>query len=223
MLQDVAKLWRLLSRRRRIQFGLLALLMVGASIAEMASIGSVLPFLGALASPERLYAMPRVSPFTEALGIRSAGDLVLPVTILFCATAVLAGTTRLALAWATARVTYGAGADLGVDIYRRTLYQPYSVHVARNSSEVISGIVYKTATVVQGAYLPLATLLGSAFLILAIVSTLVAIDPAVAISAFVGFGLLYALFSTLTQRRLVRNGELITQRQTEVMKVLQEG
>lgn len=223
MLQDVSTLWRLLSRRRRLQFGLLALLMVGASVAEMASIGSVLPFLGALASPDRLYAMPRVRALAESLGIRSAGELVLPVTILFCATAVLAGTTRLALAWATSRVTYGAGADLGVDIYRRTLYQPYSVHVARNSSEVISGIVYKTATVVQGAYLPLATLLGSGFLIVAIVSTLVAIDPMVAVSAFLGFGLLYALFSTLTQRRLLRNGELITRRQTEVMKALQEG
>ena len=27
--------------------------------------------------------------------------------------------------------------------YRRTLYQPYAVHVARNSSEVIAGITNK--------------------------------------------------------------------------------
>jgi hypothetical protein len=37
------------------------------------------------------------------------------------------------------RIAYATGADLSVSIYRRTLYQPYAVHIARNSSQVISG------------------------------------------------------------------------------------
>ncbi|MEI6224931.1 MAG: ABC transporter ATP-binding protein [Deltaproteobacteria bacterium] len=223
MLQDVARLWRLLTPRRRGQFLLVVVVMVVASLSEMVSIGTVVPFLGVLASPERWFAMPALRPLIDLLGIHSPSGLVLPLTALFCAAAVLADATRFLLVWATTRVTYGAGADLSIDIYRRTLYQPYSVHVARNSSEVISGIVSKTSTVVSGAYLPLATFLGSALLIVSIVGTLMAIDFVTAVSAFVGFGLLYALFSGVTQRRLVRNGELIAARQTEVMKSLQEG
>jgi ABC-type multidrug transport system fused ATPase/permease subunit len=223
MYRSILRLWSLLSPRRRSQFVLLVVVMLIASLAEMLSIGSVLPFLGVLASPERWYGLPAARPFIQALGLSSPDELVLPATLLFCIAAVAAGMTRLTLLWATTRVSYGAGADLSIDIYRRTLYQPYAVHVARNSSEVISGIVSKTATVVQGAFLPVATLLGSTLLIVSIVGTLMAIDSVTAVSALLGFGLLYAVISRVTQRRLARNGELINVRQTEVMKCLQEG
>ena len=223
MLRDVSRLWILLTPRRRSQFGLVVLLMLVASLAEMVSIGAVLPFLGVLASPDRWFEMPAVRPLVRFLGLTSSAQLVLPFTLAFCVAAIVAGVTRLSLLWATIRVSYGAGADLSIGIYRRTLYQPYAVHVARNSSEVISGILNKTATVVQGAFLPVATLLGSSLLIVSIVGTLIVIDPVAAISAIVGFGVLYALISRITQERLARNGARITARQTEVMKCLQEG
>jgi len=194
-----------------------------ASLAEMLSIGAVLPFLGVLAAPERWYGMRAARPLIQALGLTSPYQLVLPVTLLFCLAAIGAGVTRLTLLWATTRTSFGAGADLSIDIYRRTLYQPYAVHVARNSSEIISGIVHKTSTVIHGAFLPVMTLLGSTMLIVSIVGTLMAIDLVAAVSALLGFGLLYAVVSGATQRRLERNSEQIAMRQTEVMKCLQEG
>jgi ABC-type multidrug transport system fused ATPase/permease subunit len=221
--KEIRDLWRLLTPRRRSQFVLLVLLMVVTSVFEMVSIGMVLPFLGALASPEQWYAAPAVRPLVEAMGIRAPAGLAMPLTVLFCAAAVLAGVTRFALVWATARISYGAGADLSNAVYERTLYQPYAVHVARNSSETISGIINRTSAVVHGAYLPLATLLGSGFLIVSIVGTLMAIDVVTALSAFIGFGVLYAGFTRLTQRTLERNGAIIAARQSEVLKALQEG
>jgi ABC-type multidrug transport system fused ATPase/permease subunit len=223
MSRSISKLWRLLPPLRRTQYALLTVLMVVASFAEMVSIGTVMPFLGVLASPERWYAMPFLRPFIQFLGVRSADELIFPLTLIFCLAAIVAGVTRLAMLWATTRVSYGAGADLSIEIYRRTLYQPYSVQIARNSSAVISGIVTKTSTVVHGAFLPVATLVGSSLLIVSIIGTLMAIDLVVALSALLGFGLLYVLISGATQRRLERNGELIAVRQTEVMKCLQEG
>ena len=217
------RLWLHLAPRRRRQFYLLLLLVFIASLAEMLSIGAVLPFLGVLAAPERWYGMPAARPLIQALGLTSPDQLVLPFTLLFCLAAIGAGVTRLTLLWATTRISFGAGADLSIDIYRRTLYQPYAVHVARNSSEIISGIVHKTSTVIHGAFLPVMTLLGSTMLIVSFVGTLMAIDLVTALSALFGFGLLYAVVSGATQRRLERNSEQIAMRQTEVMKCLQEG
>jgi ABC-type multidrug transport system fused ATPase/permease subunit len=220
---SLRRLWLHLAPRRRRQFYLLLLLMFVASLAEMLSIGAVLPFLGVLAAPERWYGTQAARPLIQALGLTSPDQLVLPVTLLFCLAAIGAGVTRLTLLWATTRISFGAGADLSIDIYRRTLYQPYAVHVARNSSEIISGIVHKTSTVIHGAFLPVMTLLGSTMLIVSIVGTLMAIDLVSAVSALLGFGLLYAVVSGATQRRLERNSEQIAMRQTEVMKCLQEG
>jgi ATP-binding cassette subfamily B protein len=48
-------LWRHLTKRRQKQFSLLLILMVFASLAEIISIGAVLPFLGVLTAPEQVY------------------------------------------------------------------------------------------------------------------------------------------------------------------------
>ena len=45
-----------------------------------------------------------------------------------------------------------------MEVYRRTLYQPYSIHLTRSSSEVISGIANKVGGTVLGVLLPALTI-----------------------------------------------------------------
>jgi ATP-binding cassette subfamily B protein len=97
------------------------------------------------------------------------------------------------------------------------------VHVARNSSEVISGITNKVNGVVFGVLLPLLTLVSSTVLLVAIMLALIAIDPMVASVAAVGFGASYALITWMSRRRLHRNSQRIAYEQTQVVKALQEG
>jgi ABC-type transport system involved in cytochrome bd biosynthesis fused ATPase/permease subunit len=97
------------------------------------------------------------------------------------------------------------------------------VHVARNSSEVISGITNKVNGVVFGVLLPLLTLVSSTVLLVAIMLALLAIDPMVASVAVVGFGASYALITWMSRRRLHRNSQRIAHEQTQVVKALQEG
>ena len=134
----LARLWQHISARRRGQLGLLVLLMVLASFAEIVSIGAVLPFLGALTAPDRIFALPVAQPFINALGLTEPQELLLPLTVIFIFGALLSGFMRLVLLWMQTRLSHAIGADLSINIYRRTLYQPYAVHVARNSSEVIA-------------------------------------------------------------------------------------
>jgi ATP-binding cassette subfamily B protein len=56
---------------------------------------------------------------------------LLPLTIGFASAALIAGALRLVLLWISIRLGNATGADLSLEVYRRTLYQPYSVHVAR--------------------------------------------------------------------------------------------
>ena len=114
--------------------------MLVSAFAEVVSLGAVLPFIGILTAPDRMFSHPIVADVAQAWGITSAADLVLPLTnIAFAVAALAAGTIRLLLLWVSTRLAFAAGGDLSIEVYRRTLYQPYRVHVARNSSEVISG------------------------------------------------------------------------------------
>ena len=216
------RLWKRLSRRRQLQFGALTGLMLLSAFAEVIGLGAVLPFLGILTSPELVFNHPIVAEVAEAWGITSADQLVLPFTIAFASAALLAGAIRILLLWASLRLAQASGADVSIEVYRRTLYQPYRVHVSRNSSQVISSMTNK----VNGAVNVLNNLLiliSSIVLLLAIILALIAIDPVVASLASLGFGVSYGLFTWLSRRRLQRNSQRIAYEEIKVVKALQEG
>lgn len=217
------RLWHHLGPRRRTQYAFLMALMLVSTFAEMLSLGAVVPFLGILISPERVFASPYARHLVSALGVTAADGLVFPLTVGFAILAVLAGSCRLLLLWVSTKLAFASGADISAEVYRRTLYQPYEIHVARNSSDVVSGIINRVNGVVFWIILPVLTLVSSMVLLVAITAALVAIDPAVAITAIFGFGASYGVITMLTRKRLLANGHSINHEQTQVIKVLQEG
>jgi ATP-binding cassette subfamily B protein len=223
LLSLLRRLWGHLSRRRRRQFvGVLGLMLISA-LAEVVSLGALLPFLGALSSPERVFGHPTVAALAERVGITSADRILLPLTIVFVITAVAAAGIRLLLLWTSTRLSFAAGADLGIEVYRRTLYQPYRVHIARNSSDVIAGITGKVAGLVYGGLLPVVSLLSSAVLIVAVMSALLTLNALVAAVAALVVGASYGVITKWARRGLEENGQRIAREQTLVLKALQEG
>lgn len=216
------RLWGHLHRRRQLQFLFLMGLTLFSAFAEVFTIGAVLPFLGVLTAPELVFKYPLIVELASLLGIHSAQELVLPVTILFSIAALIAGFARVLLLWGNNRLAYISGADLSIDIYRRTLYQPYQVYVARNGSEIISGITNKvnSAVLVLLAFL---TLVSSLVLLISILITLVIIDPMIALLSGIGFGGAYLVISLIARYKLQKNSHLIASKQTHVIKALQEG
>jgi len=220
---NLSRLWHHIAPRRRRQFAMLLLLMIAASFAEVVSIGAVLPFLAVLTNPERLYEHAMLQPAIKMLGITEPSQLLMPLTIVFSVAALISGAMRLILLWAQTRLSHAVGADLSISIYRRTLYQPYTVHVARNSGEVIAGVAQKANEVVHMTILPMLIITSSAFMLVAILAVLFAIQPVIAISAFAGFGTIYLIIIGFTKRRLMSNSQRAAHEQGQVMKALQEG
>jgi len=216
-------LWHHLSKRRQKQFWLLLILMIIASLSEIISVGAVLPFLGILTAPEQVYQHPLMQPIVEILGLTDPSQLILPLTIFFIIAALLAGSIRLSLLYVMTRLSFATGADLSISIYRRTLYQEYAVHASRNSSEVINSIITKTNTVINGILTPVLKFISSIILIIGIMGALFAINISVALSAFVGFGLLYWLVVRYTKNQLKDNSRIIADQSTQMIKSLQEG
>ena len=196
--------------------------MVLVSFAEIFSIGAVLPFLAALTNPERLFHHALSQFFILNLGIRSPDQLLFLLTVIFGFAAFAAGALRLILLRMSISLSYAVGADLSVDIYRRTLYQQYAIHTSRNSSEIIDGIMGKVGSVIL-VLSSMLTFLGSCVILVAILFALIAIDPLVALSVFSGFGTIYLIITKVTQRRQLVNGQLMARESIQLIKSLQEG
>lgn len=216
------RLWQLTSPKRRLQISILFVLMVVASLAEVVSIGMVVPFLGVLVTPERVFEHAFTQTYIQALGLRQPRELLLPITALFCAAALLAAAMRITLLWTQIRFSAALATEFSIKTYQRTLYQPYAFHISQNSSEILAG-VSKAGELGNMLITPSLAFLSSTFLLCMILLALMAIDPHVALSAFLGFASIYTVIAVLTKRRLERDSRMISVESGRMIQALQEG
>jgi ABC-type multidrug transport system fused ATPase/permease subunit len=215
-------IWGHLSRRRRIQLCLLLVVMLASGGAELVSLGAVLPFLAVLSDPERLWQLPLVQALAARVGFTQASELLLPATLVFAAVAVLAALIRLANLWLNARLAAAVGSDLSCEAYRRTLYQPYGVHVQRNSAALITGTTTQINFTV-GALNALLQLITSSVVAAGLLTGLLVIDAPVAVAAAALFGSTYGVLAITARRELRSNGQKIAEASSQQLKALQEG
>jgi len=223
MIAMLKNLWVYIPNSRRRHFFLLLLLMIFVSITEVISIGSVIPFLGAVTDPNALLKNQDVREFAGRFNINSGSDLLIPLLIGFCTATLLAGVSRILLLAYSNKLSFATGSDLSIEIYRKTLYQPYISHIARNSSEIINSVSTKAHGITYGVLLPIITLISSVILLLSVMSFLVFINPLISLIAFFGFGSLYASIAILTSKNKKQNSTVIAKQSTKVIKCLQEG
>ncbi len=219
----MSNFWTHIPKKRKVQLSALTLLTIFVSLTEIISIGAVLPFLGALTAPEKILEIQFLQPLFNKLNILDSSELLFPMTLIFIITVIISGIMRLILLWTQTRFGYAIGADISIRVYRNLLYSPYSLHVSRNSSEFISGIINKTAMVVTQVILPILLIISASIILIAIFITLLTIDSFIAIVATLSFASTYGFILFFTKKRLLRDSDNISKKTNILIQSLQEG
>ncbi len=207
--------------RRRALFAVLALMLAGA-VAEVVTLGALLPFLSTVADPVGARTGTFTAPILNLLGLRDPTTTVYVLAGLFAAAALVAGALRLLLLWATTRFVNRAAYDLAIAVYSSELHQPYSHHAGSNSSEMIAAI--NKVGMAQGDVLePLMRALIATVISSFIIIALLLVDPLIALVAAAGFAAIYMAAASITRPRLRKNSEVIARAQGQRIKAMQEG
>jgi len=147
---------------------------------------------------------------------------LLALTIFFSAAAVIAGAIRVVLARVTNQSVFSLGHELSVRLFERILYEPYSYHLARNSSSVLAAL-YQVQTITAGVLMPILQSASAAVIGLFITAALFVFSPMIALVTFVGFGAIYYGVSLFIRARLSANARMIAGVQSEGIRSVQEG
>lgn len=222
MIEILRSLWAHISYQRRRQAGWLLMLAILTSFTEVISLGAILPFIGVLTQPDKVLAFPFVAEIANFFGIENGNELILPLTLAFALAALIAGSMRILLLWETLNLGSVTGAELSREVYKRTLYQPYNVHIKRSSSEIISGITQKVDATTN-VLTSLVTVITSLFIFVPILVTLIVVDPLIAFFSALSFGSAYGIIAWFTRRKLFANSVITAGEQSRVVKALQEG
>lgn len=207
-------------RRRREFAALLGLMFVGA-VAELGTIGSLIPFLALLVHGTAGHLPWPVNALVP-LGHDAPAGAIVVTAIVFGVFAILSGLVRLELAWLTQHFVNRLGHELALETQRRILSQPYSFHILQNSSTLVTA-TDKAEILVFELVLPLMQSMTAGFIAFIIVLGLLYIDPVTTLVALAAFSAIYLLITAVTAKRLAENSDQVATAYEERLKVLQEG
>jgi ATP-binding cassette subfamily B protein len=196
--------------------------MIMAGFLEVVSIGAIVPFFAVLIDPKLIYQHQTFQPLITWLNFSSSFQMIVPITFVFIISAIFAGIFRTFLLWRLSQFSMATCSDIGEKVYSNVLCQPYHVHISTNSSEVISGVLSKTDSVVYDTLLPLVQLISSLLIGILIFFGLMIIDPKTTIFAISSFGVIYCLVLLITKKQLFKTGLVINKSSVDLIKSVQE-
>ncbi|WP_338608576.1 ABC transporter ATP-binding protein [Pelagibacterium nitratireducens] len=190
------------------------MLSLAGAVAEMATLGAVVPFLSVLSGSEQVGQcdlLPGICELTPS-----------QISVGFAAVITTAMAVRLLLLWVSTRFAYALGADLAREVYRRTLFQPYRFHVERNSSQIIAAI-NKVNQLIGSVIVPLIQGVVSLVIVIAILIALLGFAAQSALIAVASISVFYFSISAITRQILRRNSRIVANTEVERVRILQEG
>jgi len=214
------KLYHTISpRRRRLFLPMLGLMLAGA-LAEVMTLGALLPFLAVIADPGGAF-LSRLKPVLDSIGLGSF-PVIYVLTAAFALSAIVSATLRLALLWANNAFVNGISYELSTKLYDTALHDPYILHTRRNTSETIATI-NKVELLSWSVLGPVANGIVSLVIAVFMVAGLIYINPAVALSSGLGLAAIYFAATMTCRRQMQVNSRVISAAQGRAVKSMQEG
>ena len=217
------KIFSFLKKKRQNQFILVIFFSFFASILEVVTLGILVPFLQIILDNSMLDTGSKyILYIKEVFNINSTSEFIIFFSIIFILVSAISGFFRIYLLSYMIKLSNLSSADIGAEVYKKTLFQPYQVHTSEGSSFVISGIVKKIQDVTVVLF-SIVNFFSSLLIFLSIFLFIVYVDPIIILTSVTIFSLIYILFSISTKKKLISNSAKIANEETFIVKALQEG
>jgi ATP-binding cassette subfamily B protein len=196
--------------------------MLLGTLAELMTIGAVLPFLALVASPEAAARLPIFRDLASLVDAQGPDQMLAAAAVLLIIAAVSAVGVRLWLTRATLTFVLVLGHEISASVFARMLRQPYGYYVTRNSSELLAS-QEKVHAVIWMVVMPAMQTVTAGVIGTAILSLLFLIDPFTATVGAAALASCYVLVTLLVRSRLKRNSDVLAGALTERLQTMQEG
>lgn len=223
MLKIINRIFKKISRLKKLKLIFLVSSMFLASFAEILSIGTVIPFIATITAPDILNEYPFLELQKLIVNWGFTIDLRYFFSIFFIITVIIAALFRFFVLRFQIILSNKIGADLASKIYENCLKMPFEFHSMNNSSELIVGVTSKTNAIVFSIILPFLSIMNGIIASIMILITLMFVDFKLTIFSFSSIALIYLFISVITKSYLNRFGEIIRKESGRVIKSLQEG
>ncbi|MAS82670.1 MAG: hypothetical protein CMF45_08275 [Legionellales bacterium] len=215
-------LWKNLSKKNKNRFFIVFLITVFLSVFEAASLGSLVPFLTAVTSPESILNNDDLMQILRPMGIDSSEKLALYATLLFIFITILTGGLRFYLIRLQYLVAHRTANDFSANVFNNMISREYSQISEINSSEIIAVLTQKMQQFIASTLLPFLMLVSSSMVFIVLMVGLLIIDWQLTSGLILVLGFTYGSGYFLFRKKIFRNSQIMSFEGNLLIKVIQE-
>ncbi|MBA87549.1 MAG: hypothetical protein CMB29_05765 [Euryarchaeota archaeon] len=217
----ILELKNYLSKKRKRQSLVLFLFIFFSALLESVSISLFLPFVQIVTNPvKNQFNFLEKTKFI--FNNISDNQIIITYGVIFIFLVITSIIIKILNLWLINKFVALMSSDLAIIAYKKTINQPYEIHIKRNSSEVISTIITETDFCVS-AFNSFLLFINALIMSFFIIMTLLIINPTISFILFLFLVTIYATISYFSNKILVSNGKKISIGVKKQLKALREG
>ncbi len=193
ILNTYRKALRILTRKEKFRGLVVIGMMLVMAAMESLGVASILPFLAVVGNPELVETQPALRSVYEWLGFQSVSTFLIALGLAAAGMILFTAAFRLMTQYVTNRYVALRRHSIGERLLETYLRQPYVFFLDQHSSEMAKNVLSEVDQLVGGVYSPGMKLVANAFVLLAMVTLLLVVDPVLAVTMAAILGFLYAL------------------------------
>ena len=218
MLSSLKKINFLINKRQRKGLIVLTIMLFIGMFFEIFGLGILIPTISIISDPNLLETYPLISPIRIFFNDFTDNEFILIFLVFVIVLYFLKSLFLVLLVFKQNRFISNISANISSELFSKYINQPYSFHLKQNSSELIKNIqveVHHFNAFLQS----LITLFIEGGFAIAVLATLIFVEPLGAISLGIFYGILSLIFLRLTKRKIDEWGKLRLKVDTKAFKI----
>lgn len=223
MLKIIKQLFSLLSPEQVRQFYILQVLVVVMAFTELLGIASIAPFMALVGDISILEKSNVFAELYQLSGITDPMDFVFYTGLLVLVALSVSTLVSMFTIWKLSLYAARVGTEIADRLYAYYMQEDWQFHASSSSAQLTKQVSTEAIRVTNGIVQPLMQMNAKVVLATLISVSILIYNPIIAITGLSIFTLAYFLLYKLVRKKLVSNGQVISQVSTERFRLMNEG
>jgi len=223
MLKVIKQLFSLLTEKQLKQFYILQVLVIIMAFTELLGIASIAPFMALVGDISILQTNGIFAKLYQLSGLNNPTDFLFYAGVTVLVTLTISTIVSMFTIWKLSLFGARIGTEIADRLYTYYMQQNWQFHASGSSAQLTKQVSTEAIRISNSIVQPLMQMNAKVVLALFISITIVIYDPIVAILGLSIFSLAYFTLYRLVRKKLVSNGQKLSQVATERFRLMNEG
>jgi len=223
MFKMIKQLFSLLSPEQVRQFYILQVLVVVMAFTELLGIASIAPFMALVGDISILEKNNMFAELYQISGLTDPMDFVFYTGLLVLATLTISTIVSMFTIWRLSLYGASVGIEIADRLYTYYMQEDWQFHASGSSAQLTKQVSTEAMRITGGIIQPLMQMNAKVVLVTFISISILIYNPTIAIVGLLIFSLAYFLLYKLVRKKLVTNGQQISEVSIDRFRLMNEG